>query len=217
MKTPLKKYIFLICATALCIALLTLLNYTGHTTKSAEFRVIVPEDFRVIQPGSTLEATLIIFNVEVNEKIPLIYSIKKIGSEELTSKREIITIDQETTFPLTFTLPKNAEPGIYQLRIAREDNGASTAELFEVRKNQREFWKKMLTIFISILILAILLTLIILIKKHWEWLRNLRLNMMQLFMNLKWSARRKNYFLSQFYIAIAILVLIIIAIIFLIK
>jgi len=212
MKTLLKKYVFLACAIAFCVALLTVLNYTGHATKSADFRIIIPEDFSVIQPGGTLQATLIIFNVELNEKIPFIYSIKKLGSAEITSKNELITVEQETTFPLTFTIPKNAEQGIYQLRVARGDTGASTAELFEVKKNQQDFWKKILRIFIYLLALTTLLTLIILIKKYWEWLRNFRLNLFGFFLNVKWSARRKNYFLSHLYLTIAILIAIILAI-----
>ena len=213
MKTTLKKYVFLACAIALCIALLTLLNYTGNATKSAEFRVIIPEDFKTVQPGTTIEATLIIFNVEVSEKIPFIYSIKKIGSEELTSKKEVLTVEQEAVFPLTFPLPKNAESGIYQLKISREDNGASTAELFEVRKDPQEFWAKILRIFIYILTLAILLAIIIVVKRYWEWLRNIRMNLIQLSLNIKWSARRKNYFLKHLSIIIAILIIIILSII----
>ncbi len=211
-----KNYVVIFLGTLLGLFLLTLLSYTGQISKEVNMQLTISDDYEKLNPGNELKANLIIYNVEKIESFNIIYSIRKIGSTELTTEEELISVEKEVIHPVSFILPKNTDPGIYELKAKIRESDNSASAIFRVTRNTRETLSTIMDFFIYLLLLASIITLSILIKKNWEWLKSFRINMKQAFFEMKWKARRRNYFLRYLYIIIIIIV-IIIAILWLIK
>src|SRR3989344_1094054 len=210
MKITIKNYIVIILGLTIGFLLLVGMEYTGSATKAPQLKLIVQEDYKETTPGSTIKSTLVVYEVERIERLYLVYTIRKVGSTEETSKEVNLDIEKDTTSQEEFTIPKESEPGIYQLRVKIKDTEVSSSDIFEVKKNKGETKKTILSILTYLLIFTFLSTIAILVKKNLEWIKNFRVNLNQILFDIKWSARRKNFFLKYFYLAIAILIIIII-------
>jgi len=211
-----KNYVVIFLGTLLGLFLLTLLSYTGQISKEVNMQLIISDDYEKLNPGNELKASLIIYNVEKIESFSVIYSIRRIGSTELTTEEELISVEHELIHPISFILPKNTDPGIYELKAKIRESDNSASAIFRVARNTKETLSTIMDFFIYLLILSSIITLAILTKKNWEWLKSFRINMKQAFFEMKWKARRRNYFLKYLY-SIIIIIIFIIAILWLIK
>ena len=210
MKITIKNYIVIILGLTIGFLLLVGMEYTGSATKAPQLKLIVQEDYKETTPGSTIKSTLVVYEVERIERLYLVYTLRKVGSTEETSKEVNLDIEKDTTSQEEFTIPKESEPGIYQLREKIKDTEVSSSDIFEVKKSKGETKKTILSILTYLLIFTFLSTIAILVKKNLEWIKNFRVNLNQILFDIKWSARRNNFFLKYFYLAIAILIIIII-------
>ncbi|HLC63382.1 MAG TPA: hypothetical protein VJJ21_03615 [Candidatus Nanoarchaeia archaeon] len=210
MKITIKNYIVIILGLTIGFLLLVGMEYTGSATKAPQLKLIVQEDYKETTPGSTIKSTLVVYEVERIERLYLVYTLRKVGSTEETSKEVNLDIEKDTTSQEEFTIPKESEPGIYQLRVKIKDTEVSSSDIFEVKKSKGETKKTILSILTYLLIFTFLSTIAILVKKNLEWIKNFRVNLNQILFDIKWSARRNNFFLKYFYLAIAILIIIII-------
>ena len=210
MKITIKNYIVIILGLTIGFLLLVGMEYRGSATKAPQLKLIVQEDYKETTPGSTIKSTLVVYEVERIERLYLVYTLRKVGSTEETSKEVNLDIEKDTTSQEEFTIPKESEPGIYQLRVKIKDTEVSSSDIFEVKKSKGETKKTILSILTYLLIFTFLSTIAILVKKNLEWIKNFRVNLNQILFDIKWSARRNNFFLKYFYLAIAILIIIII-------
>ena len=212
-----KNYLVIFIVILIGLAVLTLLDYTGNATKDPKLKLIVKESDREVILGDSVKASLVIYNIDSLQEISLTYLIKKIGSEEITLKKETLNINEETIIPLDFTIPAAYETGVYQLKVSIDGTEESATEIFQIVKSQKNIGKILLNTFFYLFILTILVTLIILTKKNWEWLKNIKMNVKQVFWNIKWSAPRKNFYLNYLYLAIVTLLAIIILLMIILK
>ena len=209
MKITKKNYVVIFLGLIIGFLLLVGMEYTGSATKEPQLKLIVQEDYKETTAGSTIKSTLVVYEVERIERLYLIYTIKRIGSTEETNKEVNLDIDKDTTQQEEFIVPKDSEPGIYQLKVKIKDTEVSSSDIFEVKKNKGDLKGKILSILIYILIFTSLLTIAILVKKNFEWIKNFKSNTKQILFDIKWKARRKNFFLKYFYLTIAALIIII--------
>ena len=135
MKITIKNYIVIILGLTIGFLLLVGMEYTGSATKAPQLKLIVQEDYKETTPGSTIKSTLVVYEVERIERLYLVYTLRKVGSTEETSKEVNLDIEKDTTSQEEFTIPKESEPGIYQLRVKIKDTEVSSSDIFEVKKN----------------------------------------------------------------------------------
>src|SRR3989344_2093725 len=133
-----KNYVVIFLGTLLGLFLLTLLSYTGQISKEVNMQLIISDDYEKLNPGNELKASLIIYNVEKIESFSVIYSIRRIGSTELTTEEELISVEHELIHPISFILPKTTDPGIYELKAKIRESDNSASAIFRVARNTKE-------------------------------------------------------------------------------
>jgi len=216
-KIRLKNYIVIVLGTILGLLLLTLLDYTGNALKAPQLKLIIQDEFQEVSPGETIKADLVVYNTERTEKLLIIYELKKLGSEDSIIKEGTLNIEQDSAFPIEFILPKTSPSGIYQLTASIKGEDYSVSEIFQVKQASKASRQRLLNASLYILSVLILLTLVLFIKRHWDWVKNFKINLKLLTFDIKWQARRKNFFLSYLYIIIIALILVIILLFILLK
>ena len=209
-RIELKNYFVIIITLIIGILILTLLNYTGYAVSEPPMKIIITSEFKEIQLGNPVKADLLVYDIKEPTNLTITYSINKLGLTNSISLRESQYIFQDSVIPLEIIIPEDAELGIYQLKVLNEVTSTSEIELFEVIEKESNTGKIILSTFIYLLVLSVLVLIVILVKKHWQWLRYFKPNSKQLLWSFKWKLKQNNFYIKYIYYTIAALILIII-------
>ncbi len=125
------------------------------TSKEALFDVdvVIPQNYRELEPGDILTAQIIIFNIRPTARVDVDvqFELKHIDGSLLLASNKFVAVETTTSFIETFQIPRDAKKGNYILNVKTiyEDKTASASELFRViEKSYLGFSKDFLTIFL---------------------------------------------------------------------
>ena len=109
-----------------CIIIAVMCYITIVNAVAFNIEIIIPENFRMVKPGSDLLSTIKIIDIDNQGRtdVTLEYDIQSNNGEIILKKKETVAIETQATFVKIFNLPPNMKKGQYILKVnAQYENG----------------------------------------------------------------------------------------------